>query len=540
MQRIDAITAAPLHPQKHVEISSPDGARALFYNTSTLIRICREKGALLMPPHFREPMEKSLVEKIVKIDGSSILHTGDQAPVVAAIEQRGTEEHARLKEVMHAAMAEELLSQFISLSKKELFICPTCYAHLAKKREQKDPRKYRHIPEKDRIRIFCPLSLLADLHVETQLPFVVFLSAAEWKAHVRKFHAHPDQPAREHRLRDLVNQHLAFKNQLYFNTTNYEKRRDTTQRYWTADAKYNTMRYNRIVLQLTELLEAFRKSETTTRGSFSCGVAFDDLPLPKYEVWGPGEDANFIVDDDVCEEEERERAEREKDEKRRRKEEKERGSTPSKKKLRVEFEEDDDEDAQLLLKREVDSLSKPSRLSEQEMKWLGHVSTSIDRHFDRHRRELGEIKRSGVRSPDLSEDSYEQVSIASESEKDGQIGSSTPRPASSMKQCKTPVKRSMPPNTSVSNDAAILRAKGPMPGRQRKSPVPPTSPLPAARATPQKAEKRVSTSLVRAPSESKDILTWYYYSTDPDVEIENGCELPALNVGASPNKKILK
>ena len=72
-ERVDAVTLEPLHRVKYIEITSPDGSSKLFYNTSTLIRIGMEKGGMLEPPHFREPMPREMLARIERLERRRIV-----------------------------------------------------------------------------------------------------------------------------------------------------------------------------------------------------------------------------------------------------------------------------------------------------------------------------------------------------------------------------------------------------------------------------------------------------------------------------------
>ena len=271
-ERIDAITAEPLHDRKFIEIKSPDGQLRLFYNTSTLLRIGMEKGQMMQPPHFREPMHANLKNLVEELEGKKVSFS-----IQAHAALLGDGEVIEMGEIEHRHMFfDQIIEEFYHLSKAEIFYCPQCYDHFCSKQNYPPAR------------VVDPLVVLEAMDESTQLPFVVFRFAKDWKSHVDSFHGYTDSGASEYRVRDLLCKYYSNYNDKYKGRSWFHDPL-TAQRYWAADARFNTVRYNRLESKLVA-------AATDQTVGVTKHVAFDDLEV-EYQNEDENED-DFIADGD--------------------------------------------------------------------------------------------------------------------------------------------------------------------------------------------------------------------------------------------------
>nr|CCC91671.1 conserved hypothetical protein [Trypanosoma congolense IL3000] len=300
-ERIDAVTAEPLHPTKHVEILSPDGVLRLFYNTSTLIRIATDRGMFVQPPHFREPMCPDLQKKIEEIEGRKF-----------RFEAKDTSYHDDILGVVNIQhrhqFFEVIMERFYLLKSAELYVCPTCYLHWISTRYipylTESGREIEYV-KGDTNPVLDPLDVLwhmqstptaevvanstqsrgrgrgtasgrgtrrrgrreqepttpdtnsGDSLYSSPLAYFVFRRAVHWKKHIRLHHNGTGVAAEDYRLKGFITQFITQYNRLL-----EEKHRAcisreddgaqgtqslTMTRYWFINARYNRLRYNRVV-----------------------------------------------------------------------------------------------------------------------------------------------------------------------------------------------------------------------------------------------------------------------------------------------------
>ncbi|ORC83886.1 uncharacterized protein TM35_000541100 [Trypanosoma theileri] len=291
-ERIDAITAEPLHAKKYVEIMSPDGTLRLFYNTSTLIRIATDRGMFMQPPHFREPMTVSLQREVEDIEGRRFHF--EKSNVIL---ESNTDESAGGLHVLHRHVYfDQIMDEFYLLNPTELYVCPSCYLHWVSTRflPHMDATRQRvDYIDDDPNPVLDPLDVLA--HVQgsataevennetndnegeeiervpltipsaNELPdwdsplvHMVFRRAVDWRKHVRLHHNNTSTSAADYRLKAFLTEYISKYNRL----SNEKQRRRgqseginitiggptlTVSRYWYVNARYNRLRYNRIV-----------------------------------------------------------------------------------------------------------------------------------------------------------------------------------------------------------------------------------------------------------------------------------------------------
>lgn len=301
---MDALTAEPLHPNKHVKITSPDGSLVLHYNTSSLIKVAEYKGAFMQPPHFMEPMAPELVEEVEKIEGKSFVFT---ASLTHIFDGANIFTH-------QLATFDDMIEEFYLLSPLELFICPFCYEHYLWTRyitslPETEKRKIERYSQSELLPI-DPLDVLEHMKTNTitedaespsPVLFIAFLQGKIWKQHMSVHHKSGNSTARDHRVRDLLC--------TYFSAYNREQRLKadmsrkkgqgvsdipllTQQRYWVQNACYNKLRYNRLL--------KFVEEGSKNVPSFTTRSAFPDEQLQdQYEVEdGESNCSDFINDDD--------------------------------------------------------------------------------------------------------------------------------------------------------------------------------------------------------------------------------------------------
>ncbi|CBH12791.1 hypothetical protein, conserved [Trypanosoma brucei gambiense DAL972] len=305
-ERIDAITAEPLHPSKYVEILSPDGFLRLFYNTSTLIRIAMEKGMFMQPPHFREPMCSELQRKVEEVEGRTFRFEARNSTIFGRGSGGGTTIQHR-----HVYF-EQIMDQFYLLNPAELYVCPTCYLHWLSTRYipnaidnglEVEYMEGNPNPLIDPLDVFeqmqravVPVSSDAtnesgshgaqgdgerckgqkgpepvsrihqsrDIEWDTPLSYIVFRRAIHWKQHVRNIHNAAVVTAEDYRLKEFISQYISHYNHLH--EERYKKSVQefgdaavavpslTVTRYWYINARFNRLRYNRVV-EATERAE---------------------------------------------------------------------------------------------------------------------------------------------------------------------------------------------------------------------------------------------------------------------------------------------
>ncbi|CAD2220147.1 hypothetical protein ADEAN_000766200 [Angomonas deanei] len=229
-ERIDAVTAEPLG-EKFIEVISPDGTLKLFYNTSTLIRIALHKNGFMQPPHFREPMNPSMIKKIEQIEGKAFsfhedIHRHDGEEDGAAIVHRHV-------------FFDQIMDEFYLLNPAELFVCPVCYAHYV---------EHYYIPahaaggepveyiDDGATPVVDPLQVLnhmlrhplhpqeeavdvdeegEETHPDSVLPLIVFRSAAKLKKHLKLHHdVFVTKVSEEYKLKPMLNTYFFAFNQL--------------------------------------------------------------------------------------------------------------------------------------------------------------------------------------------------------------------------------------------------------------------------------------------------------------------------------------
>ncbi|KAH9586677.1 hypothetical protein LSM04_005332 [Trypanosoma melophagium] len=291
-ERIDAITAEPLYSKKYVEIMSPDGTLRLFYNTSTLIRIATDRGMFMQPPHFREPMTPSLQRQVEEIEGRRFHFEKSNVFL-----ESNTDESAGGLHIIHRHVYfDQIMEEFYLLNPTELYVCPSCYLHWVSTRflPHMDVTRQRvDYIEGDPNPVLDPLDVLAHMQgsafIETEnnethdsegeeiervpltipsanelpdwdspLVHMVFRRAVNWKRHVRLHHNDTSTSAADYRLKAFLTEYISKYNRL----SNEKQRRRgeseginitvggptlTVSRYWYVNARYNRLRYNRIV-----------------------------------------------------------------------------------------------------------------------------------------------------------------------------------------------------------------------------------------------------------------------------------------------------
>ncbi|KAH8613079.1 hypothetical protein ERJ75_000826700 [Trypanosoma vivax] len=308
-ERIDAVTAEPLDPERFIEIVSPDGALRLFYNTATLIRIATDRGMFMQPPHFREPMAPSLQKRVEEMEGRTFTFA-----------KRNVVLNDGLGEGIHVfhrhVYFDQIIDEFYLLNPTELYVCPTCYLHWISTRyiphltdigqsilylenqptPVMDPLDvFEHIQQgelpsvpPDSVRAVgrgvtrgtrrgrgrgrgcgargdatgaLPLAtppINGDISWDTPLVHIVFRRAVHWKQHVRIHHHDTKTAAVDYRLKELIQQYISQYNRLLEERHKKRQRESaidipiedsalTITRYWYLNARYNRLRYNRVV-----------------------------------------------------------------------------------------------------------------------------------------------------------------------------------------------------------------------------------------------------------------------------------------------------
>jgi hypothetical protein len=314
-ERIDAVTAEPLVPNKFIEVTSPDQTLRLFYNTSTLIRIAVDKGGFMQPPHFREPMSNTLRKRIEEMEGKKFHFESHNSvmPTDEAGEGNGIT-------VLHRHVYfDQIMDEFYLLNPAEVYVCPICYEHYMTTRylpaQRATHRTVRHL--RNGKTVIDPLNVLSSMQGEDPvddaddgspivldapwdnvLAHVVFRKATQWRTHMEKHHQVYGVGAGDYRLRDVL---CTYYND--YNQWNEEKYQDevrqygdskkrtalTQQRYWHINASYNRLRYNRVVAA-AELAEGHPEAVTET--------AFpNEIIAHHFNPEDENED-DFIVDDD--------------------------------------------------------------------------------------------------------------------------------------------------------------------------------------------------------------------------------------------------
>ncbi|CCW61048.1 unnamed protein product [Phytomonas sp. EM1] len=310
-EKIDAVTSEPLIPGRFVEVVSPDGTLRLFYNASTLIRIATDKGGFMQPPHFREPMEESLREKIELMEGKRFCFEARDALVPS-----GEFDEESSSAIIHRhAYFQQIVDEFYSLSSAEVYVCPVCLEHCVKTRYiplmSSEGRGIEYMDD-GATPVIDPLDVLTRMHAggaegversrDAALIWVAFRTAALWKLHMGRHHGIRRVAARDYRLRDLLCSFFSHFNRLQ--EEKYEARRKacgeakkrtalTQQRYWQLNSRYNCLRYNRIV-DGVELAAATHAEAIVEQTVFPAGEAVGEgLNLVEVQA----EDSDFIVDD---------------------------------------------------------------------------------------------------------------------------------------------------------------------------------------------------------------------------------------------------
>jgi hypothetical protein len=264
-ERIDAVTADSLHPTKFVEIISPDGKLRLFYNTSTLIRIGMEKGQFMQPPHFRESMKHDLIELVEQLEGRKVTfetvnHRG------AVIDVDGSP----LAEIEHHHVHfQQIVDEFYLLSPADVYVCPSCLARWI----DANPDWGRPVD---------PLDALQEIDDE-RLGQIAFRYARDFNKHLATHHFIADD-SKDHTLRAILCKYFSDFNETHTGQLSLHW-------YWIMNARYNVVRYNRVV----EVAEgAHRRGNPWSTCSF---------PESEVEASGPtktrgnGADDQFIVSD---------------------------------------------------------------------------------------------------------------------------------------------------------------------------------------------------------------------------------------------------
>lgn len=286
-ERIDAVTAEPLDPEKFIEVVSPDRTLRLFYNTSTLIRIAVDKGGFMQPPHFREPMANALRKRIEAIEGKTF-HFESRNSVMASDEAGDGNGIAVLHRHVYF---DQIMDEFYLLNPAEVYVCPVCYEHYLRTRyipaQLAAQHTVRHLHSGKTV--VDPLNVLSSMQGEdfanraddgepivlnapwdNVLAHVVFRRAAQWKAHMEKHHSISGVGAGDYRLRDVLctyyndyNQWMEEKYEEDVRLYGDAKKRTalTQQRYWHINASYNRLRYNRTVAA-AELAEGHPEAVT--------------------------------------------------------------------------------------------------------------------------------------------------------------------------------------------------------------------------------------------------------------------------------------
>ncbi|ESL06642.1 hypothetical protein TRSC58_05681 [Trypanosoma rangeli SC58] len=292
-ERIDAVTAEPLHPSRFVEIISPDGTLRLFYNTATLIRIATDRGMFMQPPHFREPMLPSLQRQVEEIEGRTFRF--EKSNVL--IRDIGDETDGGIYVLHRHVYFDQIMDEFYLLNPAELYVCPACYLHWIGTRlipHLTETRQRIEYVDGDPNPVIDPLDVLAhmqgvqntaenetdisdaaDLNTEMErapltipsidalpgwdspLVHIVFRRAISWRRHVRCHHNDTGTAAVDYRLKEFLSQYISQYNRLLEAKNRKQRRRGdrtpagvpelTVPRYWHINARYNRLRYNRIV-----------------------------------------------------------------------------------------------------------------------------------------------------------------------------------------------------------------------------------------------------------------------------------------------------
>ncbi|CCW68022.1 unnamed protein product [Phytomonas sp. Hart1] len=315
-EKIDAVTSEPLIPNKYLEVVSPDGSLRLFYNVDTLIRIAVDKGGFMQPPHFREPMEKQLREKIEAMEGKKFQFEarGVLVPSVEFDEEFGSA-------VIHRHVYfEQIVDEFYSLSPAEVYVCPDCFEYYVNTHYipfmSSEGKRIEYI-DNGMTPVIDPLDVLMHMQTndtpgderdhDTALILVVFRTAALWKAHMSRHHSVKSVSARDYRLRDVLCSFYNHFNQLQ--NEKYHARHITLgetakrpalnqQRYWQINSRYNRLRYNRIV-DAVELAAATHAARIVERTVFPAGEKLGETLMNPME--SQADDSNFINDDDESE-----------------------------------------------------------------------------------------------------------------------------------------------------------------------------------------------------------------------------------------------
>lgn len=262
---VDAVSAEGLHPTKRVSVTSPDGSLRLWYNTSTLIRIAQTKGRWLQPPHFREDMKPDLVDEVIRVEGRRV-------EINIALYRDDDDDEIALQ-----GIAETVLDVHYLLEKRELYACPDCFAEARKR------LGHRRQP--------CPLDVLGVLDPATETPFVVFANAKLFREHMKACHG-STAPAGEHKVRDFIHKHLVELNAKANKQMHYERNHSTTQRYWFAHTRFNTMRYNELFAAVQVATLAHERGEDYEDLTTKC------VFLIVYEEEDADVDDNFIASSD--------------------------------------------------------------------------------------------------------------------------------------------------------------------------------------------------------------------------------------------------
>lgn len=221
-ERIDAVTADPLHPVKYVEIVSPDGKLSLFYNTSTLVRIGLDKGQFMQPPHFREPMRDDLKKLVEELEGKRILFENVSHRSAAAVDVDG----ALATEIQHRHVHfQQIVDEFYLLSPADVYVCPTCFSRWL----DANP---------DWTRPVDPLDALQEID-DDRLSQIVFRYARDFNKHLANHHWMADD-SKDHTLRAVLCTFFSDFNEVH-------SRKLSLHWYWIMNARYNVVRYNRVV-----------------------------------------------------------------------------------------------------------------------------------------------------------------------------------------------------------------------------------------------------------------------------------------------------
>ncbi|KEG13970.1 hypothetical protein DQ04_00691160 [Trypanosoma grayi] len=293
-ERIDAVTAEPLHATKYVEILSPDGTLRLFYNTATLVRIATDRGMFMQPPHFREIMVPSLQRQVEEIEGRTFHFEKRNVLLHNATDGGDGGLHVLHRHVYF----DQIMDEFYLLNPAELYVCPACYLHWVSTRflpHLTATRQRVEYVNDDPNPVIDPLDVLAHMQGvegatgagdadenasressaepervpmtipsmdaqpdwDSPLVHIVFRRAVSWKRHVRRHHNETHTAAVDYRLKEFLSQYISQYNRLA--EEKYRKRRHdgntaaargptlTVTRYWHINARYNRLRYNRIV-----------------------------------------------------------------------------------------------------------------------------------------------------------------------------------------------------------------------------------------------------------------------------------------------------